>query len=145
MHSRSWIVIGSLTGAVACPALVAIAAVLVHDLRGSVFDQQGVPALLISGTAGILIGGLIASRVSRPTPRRMAFLGAACGSILGAAAMGTLFLAIEVAGDDWPHGLSAFVTGGILGAVVGGSLGGVIGTVQVDPRTVDQAHVLRSG
>ena len=145
MQSRSWIVIGSLTRAVACPALVAIAAVLVHDLRGPVFDHQGVPALLISGTAGILIGGLIASRVARPTARRMAFLGAACGSILGAVAMGMLFLAIEVAGDDWPHGLSAFVTGGIIGAVAGGLLGGVIGSVHVDPQTVGQGHALPTG
>ena len=133
MNRRSWIVIESLTGAVACPALVAIAAVFVHDLRGPVFDQQGVPALLVSGPAGILIGGFVASRVARMTPQHTTLLGAVCGSILGAAAMGSLFLAVEVAGDDWPHGLSAFVTGGSIGAVVGGFLGGVIGSAQVDP------------
>jgi uncharacterized protein YcfJ len=37
--------------------------------------------------------------------------------------MGSLFLFAEVIGDDWPQGLSAFVTGAILGAVVGGILG----------------------
>jgi hypothetical protein len=145
MKRRSWIVIGSLTGAVASPALVAIAAVLVHDLREPVFDDQGVPALLICGAAGILIGGFVASRVASMTSQRMAFLGAVCGSILGAATMGSLFLAIEVATADWPLGLSAFVTGSLIGAVVGGFLGGVIGSVQVDPRTVDQGHALGSG
>jgi hypothetical protein len=79
------------------------------------------------------------------TPRRRAFLGTVCGSILGAAAMGSLFLAIEVASIDWPHGLSAFVTGGIIGAVAGGLLGGVIASMKVDPRTVDRGHALRTG
>ena len=145
MQRRSWIVIGSLSGAVACPALVAIAAVLVHDLRGPVFDVQGMPALLVSGAAGILIGGFVASRAASMSPRRKAFLGAACGSILGAAAMGSLFLAIEVASADWPHGLSAFVTSSIIGGVAGGLLGGLIGSLQVDQRTVDRGQALRTG
>jgi outer membrane lipoprotein SlyB len=44
--------------------------------------------------------------------------------------MGSLFLFVEVKGDVWPLGLSAFVTGAILGAALGGILGGVIGFVQ---------------
>jgi hypothetical protein len=140
---RSWNVVGSLAGLVASPAFVAVAAVLVRDLRGPILRDQGVPALLVSGAAGIVVGGVVASRAVWVTPRRMATFGAVCGSILGAAAMGSLFLAVEVAGDDWPNGLSAFVTGGIVGAVVGGFLGGVIGFVQVDAPTVDQGHALR--
>ena len=54
--------------------------------------------------------------------------------MLGAAATGSLFLFVAVMGDDWPQGLSAFVTGAILGAVMGGILGGVIGFVQGGER-----------
>lgn len=139
---RSWTVLGSLTGLVVCPTLVALSAVLIHDLRGTVLQDQGVPALVISGAIGIALGAFVTPRVARSTPRRMMVVGAVCGTILGAAAMGSLFLAVEVAGDDWPHGLSAFLTGAVLGAVVGGFLGGVIGSVHVDPRTIDQGHPL---
>jgi hypothetical protein len=131
---RSWTVVGSLTGLVVCPALVAIAAVLVHDLRGPVFDDQGVPALLVSGAAGIVAGAFLTSRMMRVTPQRLAILGSISGAVLGASAMGSLFLFVTVMGDDWPQGLSAFVTGAILGAVLGGILGGVIGFVQGGER-----------
>jgi hypothetical protein len=135
---RSWTVLGSLTGLVVCPALVALSAVLIHDLRGTVLQDQGVPALVISGAVGIALGAFVTTRVARATPRRMALLGAVCGTILGAAAMGSLFLFVEVMGDDWPQGLSAFVTGAILGAVVGGNLGGVIGFVQGGERVTSR-------
>jgi hypothetical protein len=112
VNRRPWIVLGSLTGLVACPTLVALTAVLVRDLPGPVFEDQGVPVLMVGGAAGILIGGLVASRLAKESPQRMALLGAVCLAILGAAAVGSLFLAVVVAGDDWPDGLSAFVTGG---------------------------------
>ena len=132
---RSWTVVGSLTGLVVCPALVALAAVLVHDARGPVFgDQTATPLLLVSGAVGIVVGAFLTSRVVRVTPRRLAILGSICGAVLGATAVGSLFLFLEVIGEDWPQGLSAFVTGAILGAVVGGILGGVIGFVQGDER-----------
>ncbi|HEX6581748.1 MAG TPA: hypothetical protein VF195_12870 [Actinomycetota bacterium] len=145
MKRRSWIVAGSLTGLVACSALVALAPVLVRDLRGPVYGDLALPALLVSGAAGIFFGGIVASRTVGTTPRRIALLGAACGAILGAVATGSVFLAVEVAGDDWPHGLAAFVTGGIIGAVVGGFLGGAIGIVQVDSPAVDEGHAPRGG
>jgi hypothetical protein len=128
---RPWIVIGALTGLMVCPALVALTAVLVHDLRGPVFGDRGAsPLLLISGAVGIAVGAFLTSRVIRVTPRRLAILGSISGAVLGATAMGSLFLFVEVMGDDWPQGLSAFVTGAILGAALGGILGGVIGFVQ---------------
>jgi hypothetical protein len=128
---RSWTVVGSLTGLVVCPALVALTAVLVHDLRGPVFGDRGAsPLLLISGAVGIAVGALLTSRVIRVTPRRLAILGSISGAVLGAATMGSLFLFVEVMGEDWPQGLSAFATGAILGAALGGILGGVIGFVQ---------------
>lgn len=131
---RSWTVVGSLTGLVVCPALVALTAVLVHDARGLVFGDRGMPAILpVSGAVGIGVGAFLTSRVV-VTPRRLAILGSIFGTVLGAAAMGSLFLFVEVMGDDWPHGLSAFVTGAILGAVLGGILEGVIGFVQGDER-----------
>ena len=145
MQHRTWTMVGSLTGLVVCAVLVAVAPVFVRDLRGTTFEDLAVPALLVSGAVGVVLGGFVASHVARTTPRRMAVLGAVCGAILGAAAMGSLFLAVEVAGDDWPHGLSAFVTGGIFGAVVGGFLGGVIGFVQANPRIESQGHVLGDG
>ena len=145
MKRRTWIVVGSLTGFLAVPALVAVAAVLVRYLRGPVFGDLAAAAMFIAGAAGILIGGFVASRVSRAAPRRLATFGAVCGAILGAAVMGSLFLAVEVTGDDWPHGLAAFVTGGIIGASVGGLLGGFIGFGQVDSRTLDRGHTVRAG
>ena len=145
MKRRTWIVVGSLTGFVAVPTLVATAAILMHDLRGPVFGDLGVAALFVGGAAGIVLGGFVASHTVGTTQRRLALLGAVCGAVLGAAAMGSVFLAVEVTGDDWPHGLAAFVTGGIIGAVVGGFLGGVLGFVQGDPRTVDRGHALRTG
>jgi hypothetical protein len=146
MNRRPWIVLGSLTGLVACPAIIGLTAILVRDLRGPVTRYQGVPTLVITGVAGIALGAYVTSRMTRVvTSRRLALLGAVFGTVLGAAAMGSLFLAVEVTGDDWPHGLSAFVTGGIFGAVVGGFLGGVIGFVHGDPRTVDRGHALRTG
>lgn len=130
MGRRTWIVIGSLTGLVAGPALVAVTGVLLGDPGGLAFRDQGVPALVISGSAGVVLGAFVTSRVAFTTPRRTALLGTVCGTFLGAAAMGSLFLAAEVAGDDWPQGLSAFLTGAILGAVVGGILGGALGFAQ---------------
>lgn len=127
---RSWTVVGSLTGLVVCPALVALTAVLVHDARRLVLWDRGMPALLVSGAVGITAGAFLTSRVAEVTPRRLAIFGSISGAVLGATAMGSLFLFVEVMGDDWPQGLSAFVTGAILGAVLGGVLGGVIGFVQ---------------
>ena len=136
---RSWTVVGSLTGLVLCPALVALTAVLVHDARGPVFgDRAASPLLLVSGAVGIAAGGFLTSRVVRVTPRRLAILGSISGAVLGATAMGSLFLFVEVMGDDWPQGLSAFVTGAILGTVVGGILGGVIGFVQGGERATSR-------
>jgi hypothetical protein len=83
MKRRSWIVIGSLTGVVACPSLVAIAAVLVHDLRGPVFDDKAVPVLLASGAAGMTAGAFLTSRVVRVTPRRLAIFGSISGQSWG--------------------------------------------------------------
>jgi hypothetical protein len=132
---RSWTVVGSLTGLVVCPALVSLTAVLVHDLRGPVFGNQGLLViLLVSGAVGIAAGAFLTSRMVRVTPRRLALLGSISGAVLGASAMGSLFLFVTVMGDDWAQGLSAFVTGAILGAVLGGILGGVIGFVQGGER-----------
>jgi len=144
MKRRPWIVLGSLTGLVACPTLVALAAVLVRDLRGPVFEDQGLPVLMVSGAAGILIGGVVASRVAMESPQRMALLGAVCGSTLGAAAIGSLFLAVVVAGDDWPDGLSVFLTGATIGALMGGLLGGVVGFVQGDASGARHASAATS-
>lgn len=137
---RSWTVVGSLTGLVVCPVLVALTALLVHDAGGSVFGDQEVPALvLVSAAVGIAAGAFLTSRVVRVvTPRRLAILGSISGAVLGATAMGSLFLFVEVMGDDWPQGLSAFVTGAILGAVLGGFLGGVIGFVQGGERVTSR-------
>ena len=130
MRGRSWIVLGSLSGLVICPVLVALAAVLVRDLRDPVFQDQGIPMLVISGTIGIVLGGFVTSRVVRPTPRRLTLLGSLSGSVLGAAALGSLFLLAQASGSDGSHGLAAFLIGASVGAVAGGILGGVIGFAQ---------------
>lgn len=137
---RSGIVLGSLTGLVLCPALVAMTAVLVPDLRGPIFQDQGVLVLLASSAIGVVVGALVMSRMTRMKQRRRTVLGAITGAVLGAAVMGTSVLIVVVMGDGWPHGLSAFVTGAIFGAVLGGFLGGVIGFVQgggVTPLAID--------
>lgn len=127
MHRRTWIVMGSLAGTVGCPGLVLLAALIAPDLGGPIFRDQGVPALLVSGAAGIVLGGFLAWRATRGSARRLATLGAVSGSVLGAALMGSFFLAVEVTGPDWPHGLAAFVTGAIAGASLGGIVGGAVG------------------
>jgi hypothetical protein len=149
--NRSWTVVGALTGLVVCPALVALTVLLVHVAGGPVFGDQEVPALLLVSTAvGIAAGAVLTSRVVRvESPRRLAILGSISVAVLGATVMGSLFLFVEVMGDDWPQGLSAFVTGAILGAVLGGFLGGVIGFVQggergTTPAPTSTRHVTTS-
>lgn len=53
--------------------------------------------------------------------------GALCGAAVGAAAGGSLFLFVEVTGENWPQGLSAFVTGAIVGGFAGLVVGGLLG------------------
>jgi hypothetical protein len=127
MKRRTWIVLGSLTGLLTGPVIVLLAAVLVRDLRGPVFQAQGVPALVISGAAGVVLGAFVTARIVPATPRRAALLGAISGFLFGAFALGSLFLAIEVTGSDWPQGLSAFLTGAIPGGALGGVFGGMAG------------------
>lgn len=127
MHRRTWIVVGSLAGLVGCPGLVLLAALSVPGLAGPILRGQGVPALLISGAAGLVLGGFLAWRATLGSPRRVAMLGAVSGAVLGAVLVGSFFLAVEVTGPDWPHGLAASVTGAIAGAALGGIAGGAAG------------------
>ena len=127
MHRRTWIVVGSLAWAVGMLGLLLLVALTVPDLRGPIFRDQGVPALLVSGAAGLVVGGFLAWRAIRGPARLLAVLGAASGSLLGAAIVGSFFLAVEVTGPDWPHGLAAFVTGAIAGATLGAMIGGAAG------------------
>lgn len=146
MQRRPWIVLGSLTGLVACPTLVALTAVLVRDLRGPVFSDRGMPALIVSGAVGIALGAFVASRMVRVvTSRRLALLGVVSGAVLGAAATGSLTLVVVVAGDGWPNGLSVFLTGALIGAVLGGFLGGVLGFVQGDPSGAERPAPASAG
>lgn len=53
--------------------------------------------------------------------------GALYGAALGAVAGGSVFLYVEVTGEDWPQGLPAFVTGAIMGGFAGLVVGGLLG------------------
>jgi len=79
------------------------------------------------GMGGLLLGGFLGSRALRMTRRVRTGFGALCGAAVGAAAGGSLFLLAEVAGEDWPHGLAAFVTGAIVGGLAGLAVGGLLG------------------
>jgi hypothetical protein len=97
-----------------------------------VFIDQGVPALALSGPCGVVLGGLVTRRLLKPTPRRLALLGSVGGAVVGATALGSVFLAVEVTGPDWPNGLAAFLAGSAVGASIGGIFGGVLGYARGD-------------
>ena len=80
--STSWIVVGALAGLVAVPTLVAVTAVLVHDLRDLVSEEQAIPALVVSATAGLVIGAAMASRALRGS-LSMTLFDSVCGAVLG--------------------------------------------------------------
>ena len=126
-RSTSWMVLGALAGLVTVPTLVAATAVLAHDLRDFVFQDRAAAVLVVTGTAGLVIGGAAASRALRSTPRVMTLFATISGAVLGAVVLGSLFLWIEVTGPDWPHGLAAFVLGALFGTVLGGAIGGTVG------------------
>jgi hypothetical protein len=128
-HPSSWIVVGALAGFVTATVLVALTAVLVDELRDVVFHDQLVLVLFVPGTAGLVLGGAAASRAVRSTPGVQILFASLSGGVLGAAAAGSLFLAAVVAGDGWPDGLQAFLTGAVVGGVIGAFLGGMLGSV----------------
>jgi len=129
-----WIVFGALAGAIfAIAVLMAPPLMPDLDLRDVapwqlVFYGDSTLLWLIGcGVGGLFLGGFLGSRALRMTRRVRTGFGALCGAAVGVAAGGSLFLFVEVAGEDWPSGLAAFVTGAIVGGFAGLVVGGLLG------------------
>lgn len=137
MRRGTWIVVTALAGLVACPMVVMLLAVALPPAqRDLVFTNGGVPVLVITGVLGVAIGAIVGARLTRMTPRRQTIAGAVCGTLIGAALMGILFLVIAVitvANGGWPDGGRIIVTGAIIGAFSGGLLGGAIAYAEGEP------------
>ena len=127
-----WIVFGALAGAVLLGGGGYLAAWLFPPMRAVYFW------MIVGGAPGLVVGGLLGSRVLGMAPRARIALGAIEGAVLLATVGGFGFLFLGLASPEGAfHGLRNFTLGAIVGGIAGIVLGGVLGSrPSTDDRVV---------